>query len=179
MQGKKGEQIKVYIIIGLALVAAIVGYFRFIHKKPIRDADRTPSTVPIALSDAPQVEIKDTRNARWREPPVNESLPVVLRDIFVPLKSPKKARKRPTAPLKSPEEAQSQPTEQKPSKPPPSLKLSGTIVGGDWPIAIINDQFVRIGDWIGEYKVVRIGKTEVVLDSGDRKIELEMVKKNE
>lgn len=179
MQGKKGEQIKVYIIIGLALVAAIVGYFRFIHKKPTRDADRTSSTVPIARSDVPQVEIKDTRNARWREPPVNEPLPVVLRDIFVPLKSPKKVKSRPTAPLKSPKKVQRRRTEQKPSKPLPSLKLSATIVGGERPIAIINDQFVRIGDWIGEYKVVRIGKKEVLLDSGKRKIELEMVKENE
>ncbi|GAJ11370.1 unnamed protein product [marine sediment metagenome] len=165
MQGKKGEQIKVYIIIGLALVAAIVGYFRFVHKKPTRDADRTPPAVSIARFDVSQVEINNTRNARWREPPVNEALPVVLRDIFVPLKSPKKAQRRPT--------------EQKPSKPLPSLKLSGTIVGGKRPVAIINDQFVRIGDWIGEYKVVRIGKKEVLLDSGNRKIELEMVKKNE
>lgn len=163
MQGKKGEQIKVYIVIGLALVAAIVGYFSFIHKKPTRDADRTPSTAPIARFDVPQVEMKNTRNARWREPPVNESLPVVLRDIFAPLKSPKKVQRRRTA--------------QKPSKPLPSLKLRATIVGGKRPIAIINDQFVRIGDWIGEYKVVRIGKKEVLLDSGNRKIELEMVKK--
>ena len=82
MQGKKSERIKAYIIIGLALVAAIVGYFHFIHKKPTRDADRTPSAVPTARLDVPQVEIKDTGDARWREPRVNESLPVVLRDIF-------------------------------------------------------------------------------------------------
>jgi IS30 family transposase len=119
------------------------------------------------------------QNARWREPPVNESLPVVLRDIFAPLKSPKKVKSRPTAPLKSRKKARRRPTEQKPSRPPPSLKLRGTIVGGQRPIAIINDQFVRIGDWIGEYRVVRIGKTEVLLNSGDRKIELEMVKKIE
>ncbi len=57
-----------------------------------------------------------------------------------------------------------------------SMELKGTIVGGGKPLAIINDQFVGTGDWIGEYQVIRIGKKTVLLDSGHHQIALEMVK---
>ena len=72
--------------------------------------------------------------------------------------------------------AESQTAQQEPPKPLPIFKLKGTIVGGARPMAIINDQFVRTDDVIYEYKVVSIGKTSVLLDSGKRKIELEMMK---
>jgi len=163
MPGKKGDQIKIYMVIGLALVLVIAGYFRFMHKKATGDANRTPSTVPLAKLDVPQVGITMPQNAQRIELPVNGPLRAVIRDIFAPLKSPPKA--------------ESQPTKEEPSKPIPSLKLKGTIVGGRRPIAIINDQFVGLDDWIGEYKVVRIGKKEVLLDSGDEKIKkLEILK---
>ena len=37
MPEKKIESIKIYIVIGLALVLVIVGYFRFVHKKSTND----------------------------------------------------------------------------------------------------------------------------------------------
>ena len=58
----------------------------------------------------------------------------------------------------------------------PSLKLRGAIVGGGKPVVIINDRFLHLGDWIGDYQVVRIGKKEVLLEAGNDKIELGMVK---
>ena len=60
------------------------------------------------------------------------------------------------------------------SRPTPSLNLKGTIVGGERPIAIINDQFLRQGDQIGEFKVVNIGKKEVVLNSDERTLVLRL-----
>ena len=65
---------------------------------------------------------------------------------------------------------------EKPHTPAPTLKLSGTIVGGERPIAIINNQLIRLGDWIEGFKVVKIGKTEVLLDSGISKIVVALVK---
>ena len=47
----------------------------------------------------------------------------------------------------------------------PSPKLKGTIVGGKRPIAIIDDQLYRMGDQIGEYKIILIGKNKVLLES--------------
>ena len=56
------------------------------------------------------------------------------------------------------------------------LKLTGTIVGGENPIAIINDQFVRVGDLIDEYKLVSIENKEVILDMDGRTVKVEMLK---
>jgi hypothetical protein len=78
----------------------------------------------------------------------------VLRDIFAPVKMDVRAETQ--APT---EEAQ---------EPVPSFQFGGVIVGGESSLAIINDQFVRLGDWIGDYRVLRIGNKEVVLGS-DRK----------
>jgi hypothetical protein len=53
----------------------------------------------------------------------------------------------------------------------------GVIVGGGDPIAIINGQFVRTGERIGKYKVVRIGEKEVFLRSGNKMAELKLLTK--
>ena len=163
MQGKK-ERIKLYIVIGLAFVAMVVAYFRFIHEKPASEEDTTPTT------SSTQLTIPQVAGANLDEPlscpapgtVAKKPLDVVIRDVFTPLKVPVLAA--------------GQTTEQEPQKPVPVFELRGTIVGGERPMAIINDQFVRTDDVIYEYKVVSIGKTSVLLDSGKRKIELEMVK---
>jgi hypothetical protein len=54
------------------------------------------------------------------------------------------------------------------------LKLRGVIVGGNNSIAIINDKFVRIGEQIDGYKVVRIAAKEVLLKSGNKTIRLRL-----
>ena len=162
MPEKKIESIKIYIVIGLALVLVIVGYFRLFHKKPANDTVVSPSVTASVQSDVNSVLRKSPRRESWHKSPAAESLRPIVRDIFVPLKSLKKA--------------ETGTTEQEPSRPGRSLKLRGTIVGGENPIAIINDRFVRAGDTIGEYKVVRIGKTEVLLDTDNREMALEMGK---
>ncbi|MBW2646121.1 MAG: hypothetical protein JRE23_08085 [Deltaproteobacteria bacterium] len=162
MPGKKSEQIKTYIVIGLSLVFVTVGYFRFIHKEATSDTNRSTSTTPPAQFDIPQIEIKKPQSDRQRKLPVNQPVRWVLRDIFAPLKLPTKTGNRPG--------------EYGSSNAVPFLKLRGTIVGGQKPIAIINNQFLYTGDWIGSYEVVRIGKKDVLLDSGIDRIELEMVK---
>jgi hypothetical protein len=59
------------------------------------------------------------------------------------------------------------------------LKLKGTIVGGGIPIAIIDDQFVRVGDGIANYKVVKIAGNRVFLTSGNYQKVLEVLNNEE
>ena len=102
------------------------------------------------------------KTERPREPVGQEYIHASIRDIFSPLIAPKKATY--------------QPDEQGQSSPIENLKLTGTIIGGRNPIAIIDEQFIREGDWISEYKVVRIRKKDILLESDDGKIALEMMK---
>jgi hypothetical protein len=48
------------------------------------------------------------------------------------------------------------------------------IVGGNNSIAIINDKFVRVGERIDGYKVVRIEEKQVFLRSGNKTLKLEL-----
>jgi hypothetical protein len=48
------------------------------------------------------------------------------------------------------------------------------VAGGENPLALINDTFVRTGDSIDGYRVVRIDKKEVFLDSGIETFRLEI-----
>ena len=162
-KGKK-EQIRIYVMIGLAILLLISGYFRFIHGKSGGNTDRNASPQPQESPqfDIPKVETKDFEEVRLSNPSVHAYLNNTTRDIFIPLNIPKKEKVRPT------EEAKGKPVQQ--------LKLKGTIVGGSMPIAIINDLFVRRGEMIGEYKVIWISEKEVLLDSGDDKIKLEILK---
>ena len=162
MPEKKSESIKIYIVIGLALVLVIVGYFRFIRKPPANATIESPSVATAVQPDVHSILKKSPQSDTWRKSPTAESLRPIVRDIFVPLKSLKKTDIRPV--------------DQSPPIPRPSFDLRGTIVGSGKPIAIINDRLVRAGDSIGEYKVVRIGKTKVLLDSGKERIALEMLK---
>jgi hypothetical protein len=50
--------------------------------------------------------------------------------------------------------------------------LSGLVYSVNNPIAVINGQFLRPGDQVGGYKVVRIGPKEVVMLGEDREIVL-------
>ena len=62
---------------------------------------------------------------------------------------------------------------------PPTFRLRGTIVGGERPLAIIDDRFVRVGDRIGDYNVIRIRKKDVLLMSDRTKLHLEIQKRDE
>lgn len=177
MEGKKSEQIKIYMIIGLLLVATIVAYFRFMHKKAPRGAEPTLSTIATAPLDVPKVEKKMLQSTRKSNVTINEPLRPSIRDIFAPLiRSKKKVESRPLRPSR-PKLSKPKSSKPKSSKPPSNLKLMGVIVGGGDPIAIINGQFVRTGERIGKYKVVRIGEKEVFLRSGNKMAELKLLTK--
>jgi hypothetical protein len=162
MPEKKSERIKMFILISGAVVFVIVGYFQFLHKKPSKVKARTSSNAPISQLQVPEVDIKIQQTIKRAEPGAEMSPPASIRDIFSPLKT--------ALAEKSPAELQ------KSAIPLSAMELKGTIVGSGKPMAIINNQFFRIGEWIGEYQVIRIGNRAVLLDSGHNQIELEIVK---
>lgn len=171
MPATKIEHIKIYIVIALALVATIVGYFRFIHKKTTPDIGRTASIATPSQVQTPQTEIKipERKRDKQAELHMDDSQRIDIRDIFTPLHLLKKAKRKPRqkkAPPPMPTKVESPPKPKKPPPPAVMLKLNGTIVGGKNPVAIINNQFVRTGEWIGGYRVVKIDKYKVLLSSG-------------
>ena len=157
------DQIKKYIVIGLSLVMAIVGYFRLIHGKTQPEEMINPS-----LSDATThgfemqiVEPVTWQQEDWHARLAAEPMRPLRRDIFLPAKPLKSMKRKPVANIQR--------------KPAPKLKLRGTVVGGDEPIAIIDDQFIRTNESIAGYKVIWIGPKMVVLRSGEKKLILELM----
>ena len=165
MAEKKSEKIKFYLVIGLAVVFLIMAYFQFFRPKANNEVNAALQTHP-SLEPAPMDIRKVINNKQQtvKDPraPVPEQIKMVVRDIFSPQAKPKKRGS-----LVRDRDAHDSSE---------SLKLAGTIVGGAKPIAIINNQFFRTGDWIGEFRIISIGAKDVVLDSGDQKLSLEIMK---
>jgi hypothetical protein len=163
--GNKSEQVKLSIVIALAIVAAIVAYFRFIHKG---DGCNTED-VKVSHEQA-QFDIPKTEKSLLKKPqqPVllsNLTRREYIRDIFAPVKAPEKPaypRKKKALP-----------------KATGALQLKGTILGGKEPIAVINDKFVRTGDKVGEFQIVKILKNKVLLKLEDYQKVLEVFKSGE
>ncbi|MFQ5452561.1 MAG: hypothetical protein ACE5D6_00030 [Candidatus Zixiibacteriota bacterium] len=57
-----------------------------------------------------------------------------------------------------------------------SWKLSGILFNSDSPIAIINNKPVKIGDKIGNAKVITIDKKSVILEHNGNKITITVTK---
>ena len=162
MAGKTGERIQIYVVIVLAVIFVILGYFQLFHKKAGVEAKSIAPLESEPELDISGIETKIKSRLQVNEARSFEPFEPIARDIFTSLKSLKKA-KVPKKQIK------------KPTSLPP-LKLKGTIVEDDRSIAIVNDQYLRIGDLIHGFKVVRIGKKVVLLDSGQRQLALEMQK---
>ncbi|CAB1083177.1 hypothetical protein JY97_02815 [Alkalispirochaeta odontotermitis] len=165
----KREKIKFYVVIGLALIFAATAYFRFWHKKdsaaPDRQAAAPLPTEPAVTRIAMDRQVDNQVIDRSKE----VTLPLVKRDIFRP--ADRSADRPAVVTSRSPKR---KPAKPKPA-PVPGFKLSGTIVSGGEPMAIINDRFLRTGDTIAAFKVVRIETGAVYLVSGNKNIELKMI----
>jgi hypothetical protein len=162
MTPKKSEKLKLYIVIGLACVAAIVAYFRFVHKKNGAESDIAIHPPKEVKFDVTQIQkIKPKKRPLEPRLPVNESLSMNIRDIFTPVQLP----------------TESDPLMQVETSPAPIgvLELKGTIIGGKEPMAVINDKFVRMGEKIGEYQIVKIDPNEVLLRSGSHEMALQVL----
>ena len=162
MPGKTGERIKIYVVIVLVVVFVILGYFQLFHNKADVEAKSIAPVESEPELDLSSIETTIKSRLQMSEAPSFEPFQPIARDIFTSLKSLNKAK----VPKKQ---------NQKP-KPLPPLRLKGTIVEVDRSIAIVNDRYLRIGDLIHGFKVVRIGKKEILLVSGQRQLALEMQK---
>jgi len=191
------EKIKLYLVIALALVAVVVAYFRFIYKgtEPAPPASvagipssvagipssvagtpasvaGTPSSVAGTPSSQTQINLDPLKTAqphrlRMSRPTLPEPPRMDIRDIFAPLQLPPK----PKPVVQSTPPVFSKPMEKAPvvalPAPPLNVELKGTVVGGNEPLAIINDKFVRLGEKVGDYQVVRITPSAVYLKAGN------------
>jgi len=166
MAVKSGEKIKIYLIIALSIIFVISFYFRFIQAN-VKEAEPSDSPqIPPDRLIIPKIDPALLQDIQDKDPKTSDESQTAMRDIFSPVRAPSRPAKEKH--LQQPEPAA--PTSL------PSFKLKGTIVGQERSIAIIDNQFLRPGDWIGGYRVARIGKKNVLLDSGDRKILLEILK---
>lgn len=166
MAVKRGEKRKIYIAMVLSGIFVVSFYFRFIHAnaKEVKPSD--PPQIPSARLVIPKIDPALLQDDQIQDSKTSAESQTVLRDIFSPILPPESPTKE--TPLGQPETVT--------PKPIPSFKLKGTIVGQEGSIAIIDNRFLRSGDWIGGYRVAKIGKKNVLLDSGDRTILLEILK---
>lgn len=163
---KSGEKIKIYLIIALSIIFVISFYFRFIQAN-VKEAETIDSPkIPPDRLIIPKIDPALIQDVQDQDSNTSDESQTALRDIFSPVQAHSRPAKE--TPLQKPEP--SAPT------PLPSFKLKGTIVGQKGSIAIIDNQFLRSGDWIGGYRVAKIGKKNVLLNSGDRTILLEILK---
>lgn len=162
-QRKPTARIKIYLVVGLGLVLAALAY-RYVKTKAVRTGNFAPTPATATISDIPDLSLlskesfKTTRLATWN---VREPRRDSVRDVFAPLRSLPRGKSQPP---------RGRGTQRRTS----SLKLRGVIVGGNNSIAIINDKFVRIGERIDGYKVVRIEAKKVFLKSGNKTLKLEL-----
>lgn len=166
MAGKNSEKIKLYLVIGLSMIFVISFYFRFIQTKAEKVETGYSPEIPPARLNMPRLDPSLLEEDQRPKPEVRDEWQTVMRDIFSPVLSLSRPSKQ----------GRSQQPGSTISKPLPSFKLNGTIVGRERSIAIIDNRFFRLGDRIGEYRVANIGEKNVLLESGNGKILLEILK---
>jgi hypothetical protein len=156
------EKVKLYLVIALALAAASIAYFRFIHKK--NDTGVTVTGPPPAEVTFDISQIAKTEDRRPQAPglPLYDSLNGDIKDIFEPVKPAIEPKPAIQTKLEPPPAGTAKQT----TAPEVTLELKGTILGGNNPMAIINDKFVRTGEKIGDYQVVKITPNSVYLKAG-------------
>jgi hypothetical protein len=160
MPTKRSEKIKLYIVAALAVIAAVVAYIRFIHKGqdvPVIAADRPQPTAKLELPKIEKPQPHGPRSARF---PSTEFFDLKIRNIFEPAALPPEP--------KAPEKKKPGKIKNAAPKPAPSLSLDlqGTITDGENPLAIINNKFYRVGQKIGDYRIVAIAPNTVYFEAG-------------
>lgn len=172
MPTERSEKIKLYLVIALAVAAVILAYFRFIHKKNDTGVNTTSPPSAELKFDIQQIVRPKARRRQAPRLPLHEPLSGDIRDIFAPVK-PAIEPKPPIQTKQAPalvNTVKQAPAPIDTAKQTPALavtlELKGTILGGNKPIAIINGKFVRTGEKIGGYEVVRITPNTAYLRAG-------------
>ena len=165
-KGKAGDRIKIYLVVGLAMVLAALVY-RHLKARPSGNAPLSPPTVNrglAELTDLAPLDMTTLPKTRATRAKVKEPRRDFLRDVFAPRRSLKKSEERIAA--------KGEPHVRR----APDLKLKGVIVGGNNPLAIINGKFLRLGERIDGYQVVKIEENRVFLRSGSSTFKLELTR---
>ncbi|HLA26598.1 MAG TPA: hypothetical protein VJZ49_01755 [Syntrophales bacterium] len=156
------ERAKLFIVIGLAVIFILVGYFRFFHGKgvsPVQPNVVAGTAGPIAV---PAIDLKGVRPAAGLPENVS-ALHAPLRNIFAPAGN-----------TSVPESAHGEAVGA-PQKLLPALQLTGIIIGGKRPLAIINGRFLRQGEAIEGFQVLSIARNQVILSADGRKVVLNVL----
>lgn len=155
------ERTKLYIVIGLAAIFVAVGYFRFLHGKiTFFNQSERGVTIP-AMIEVPAIDLKGIQPAGQPQKMAFEGPRAGLRDIFAP------AKKTATGTAAGIPSAAPVPL--------PPLQLTGTIIGGKRPLAIINGRFLRQGESIEGFQVLSIARNQVIIAREGRKVVLNVL----
>ena len=160
MPTKRSEKVKQYLVIALAVIAALVAYFSFFRSgkdTPVKAAARPR---PEAKVDLKKIEIPRLQGPKTIRIPSDALLNFKIRDIFAAAALPPEPEVE-----KKQKPAEKKNTGQK-AAPTIRLDLQGTIIGGNNPLAIINNQFLGVGEKIGDYQIVAIAPNTVHLKAG-------------
>ncbi len=160
MTRKKSDQIKTYVLLGLSLVLVVALFFRFTGKRAPEATMQEAPKEAVAELDIPEVDFDSLGTTGLLDQRVREALREPVRDLFLPGAVLGRLGTREDASRKTLSVA--------------SLKLKGVVKGGGRPVALINDEFVRTGDTVDGYRIVRIEPKEVLVDSGTQIYRLEM-----
>ncbi len=174
------------MVLVLACIAGIVAYVQF-----FRPTDPpTPAMEPMQVQQqvqqqvSAQVPISEHTSAERHQisrevsakRPEQSSQPVAtveIRDIFEPPPIPPRLKQK----LKVRAHRRAAPPKAAPVYIP--MELTGTIIGGNKPMAIINQKFIPLGETIEGFRVIRITANEVVLKTGSRRRILKVLESEE
>ena len=158
MDGKgQSERIKIYVVVALSIVAAVLAYFRFFAQP------RPPAPTPEADPAEALYTIPDLSNGLKNYPSLGADGPrrykPPSRDIFAPVEA--------AAP---PESANPPGKHREPEHP----RLSSIMESMGRRRAIIDGKLVSEGERVGAYTVSSIGQRQVTLTSPGAQLTLTM-----
>ncbi len=171
------------VLLGLAMLLACFSVWELSNSKAIQSAAaKTPGRAP-ADPPAPMAVAPATATAEQAQPmPITPSSAPAVAEIADPGVGPA----APSASASSPAAGSAAPASVAPApaldsatsnatklaesvlpKPAP-LRLQGIVYGTRSPSAQVNGKTLFLGDWIGEFRLVRIDKTSATLVSASR-----------
>ncbi|MBI9089378.1 MAG: hypothetical protein JEZ12_09180 [Desulfobacterium sp.] len=166
------EKLRPIVLVLTSLIFATMVYFRFVHQKPKKTLSATPAklfqeqTNGDPLAPFRHLDFSAAISQEKPLPPFRSTLP----DIFTsPLASAPKMNDRatpPEPPLPSPVDL---------TRIKDNLRFQGSIIGERDAVAIINDQFLHVGDRLQGFTLASITENRVELVQGGVGITLEMI----
>ncbi|MFH1077010.1 MAG: hypothetical protein V1753_09310 [Pseudomonadota bacterium] len=173
MPDSKAEKIKLYAVVVLAICFFVFAYFRLFYKKTPALSSQPNDAPPSDQLAVPDIGIAEA-NPFPEQPTGSQEpalKPVVSRDIFEPplvIRQPK--------PIPTSQELEDlEDKKEKKEKIRPTFVLGGVIMDEGDPMAIINNEFVRLNDVIDGYQLVSVTENSVVLREENDRVSLDVI----